>query len=146
MRLAAAVTVALFSTVALAQKTSPGDRVYVLRSEAQGTCPALDWHIVASPDGVLSGTFALPDRKMVATVAGSIVPHVKVERSGPALGGDPRIQQFRMIASEIGHKRRVANITGVIQPDGWMTAIVEGPDIACKNIRIPLLVTPSGSR
>ena len=38
-------------SIALAQETEPGDRVYVLHSEAQGTCPALDWHIVASPSG-----------------------------------------------------------------------------------------------
>jgi hypothetical protein len=144
MRLiAAAMMMALASSIALAQKTVSGDRVYVLHSEAQGTCPALDWHIVASPDGVMSGTFALPDRKMVATVSGSILPHVKVERFGPSLGGDPQIQQFRMIASEIGNHQRIANITGIIQPDGWMTALVEGPDVMCKSIRVPLFVPAS---
>jgi len=71
--LVAAVALALFTTAALAQKTAPGDKVYVLHSEAQGTCPALNWHIVASPDGVLSGKFAFPDRKMTASVSGSIV-------------------------------------------------------------------------
>src|SRR5690242_4017771 len=100
MRLVAAVTLVLFTTAALAQKNAPGDRVYVLHSEAQGTCPALDWHIVASPGGVLSGKLALPGRKMTATVSGSILPHPKVERSGPSLSGDPQVQQFRMIASE----------------------------------------------
>ena len=146
MRLVAAVTLALSTTVALAQKTAPGDKVYVLHSEAQGTCPALDWHIVASPAGVLSGTFALPDRKMVAAVSGSILPHVKAERFGRSLSGDPRIQQFRMIASETGHHQRIANITGIIQPDGWMIAVVEGPGVACKSVRVPLFVPPSGSR
>jgi hypothetical protein len=100
MRLLAAVALSLFSTVAFAQKTAPGDRVYALHSEAQGTCPALDWHIVASPDGVLTGTFGYPDRKMIAEVSGSILPHVQVERFGPSLGGDPNIQQFHMVASE----------------------------------------------
>ena len=138
MRLLAAVTLVLFTTAALAQKTAPGDRVFVLHSEAQGTCPALDWHIVASPDGVLSGTFALPDRKMTATVSGSILPHPKVERSGPSLSGDPQVQQFRMIASEIGRHQRIANITGIIQPDGWMVAAVEGKGVSCKSIKVPL--------
>jgi hypothetical protein len=142
----AAVTLALFTSIALAQKTAPGDRVYVFHSEAQGTCPALDWHIVASPDGVFSGMFALPDRKMTATVSGSILPHPKVERSGPSLSGDPQVQQFRMIASEIGRHQRIADITGIIQPDGWMIAAVEGPGVACKSIRVPLFVPPSGSR
>ena len=52
MRLLAAL--ALSTTLAVAQKTAPGDRVYVLHSEAQGSCPSMNWHMVASPDGVLS--------------------------------------------------------------------------------------------
>jgi hypothetical protein len=117
----AAAVIALSSSIALAQKTAPGDRVYVLHSQAQGTCPALDWHIVATPGGVLSGMLAWPDRKMVARVSGSIVPHVKAERSGRALGSDPQIQEFRMTASEIGHHGRIANTTGIIQPTGvWL--------------------------
>src|SRR5215471_1129530 len=143
MRLVVAVMMAFSSSIALAQKTVPGDRVYVLHSQAQGTCPALDWHIVASPDGVLSGMFEWPDRKMIATVSGSILPHVQVERFGPSLGGDPQIQQFRMIASEIGGRSRIADITGIIQPNGWMIAAVEGPGVACKAIKVPLFVPAS---
>jgi hypothetical protein len=143
MRLVAAVIMASLASSASAQKTVPGNRVYELHSQAQGTCPALDWHIVASPDGVLSGTFALPDRKMKATVAGSILPHVEPQRFGPSLGGDPRIQQFRMIASEIGSHSRIANITGIIQPDGWMIAAVEGRGVACQSIKVPLFVPAS---
>ena len=146
MRLLVAATLALSAVAAWAQEAVPDDRVYVLHSAAQGTCPALDWHIVASPDGVLSGMFALPDRKMIAAVSGSILPHVKVERFGPSLSGDPQIQQFRMIASEVGSHQRVADITGIIQPDGWMVAAVEGSGVACKSIRVPLFVAPSGSR
>jgi hypothetical protein len=108
------------STSGFAQKTAPGDRVYDLQSEAQGTCPALDWHIVASPSGVLTGMFARPDRKMIAAVSGTILPHVNAERFGRPLSGNPNIQQFSMIASEIGSHYRIANITGIIQPNGWM--------------------------
>ena len=143
MRLIAAAMVVVSSSIALAQKPAPGDRVYVLHSEAQGTCPSLDWRIVASPDGVLSGRFALPDRKMIATVSGSIVPHVKIERFGPTLGGDPQIQEFRMIASEMGGHRRIADITGIIQPNGWMIAAVEGPGVVCKSIQVPLFIPAS---
>ena len=147
MRLITAATMALFSSMALAQKTMPGDRVYVLHSEAQGTCPALDWRVVVSPAGVLSGTFALPDRKMIATFAGSILPHVKAERFGRSLGANPQIQEFRMIASETSKHQRIANITGVIQPDGWMIAAVEGPSVVCKSIKVPLFVpAPEGER
>jgi len=42
-----------------------------------------------------------------------------------------------MIASEIGRHRRLANITGIIQPDGWMIAAVEGPGVACKSVASP---------
>ena len=147
MRHLAAVALSLSSTVALAQRAAPGDRVYELHSEAQGTCPALDWHIVVSPDGVLSGTFAYPDRKMIAEVAGSILPHVQVERSGPSLGGDPNTQQFRMIATELGrHKKRMAEITGIIQRDGWMVAAVKGEGVSCKGIKVPLFAPPPGAR
>jgi hypothetical protein len=127
------------SNGAFAQKPAPGDRVYDLHSEAQGTCPELDWHIVASPNGVLSGMFARPDRKIIARVSGTILPHAKAERFGPSLGGDPSIQQFSLIATEVGHHQRIANITGIIQPNGWMIAIVEGPGVACEDIKVPLL-------
>jgi hypothetical protein len=143
LKLLAATALALSTTQAVAQKTVPGDKVYVLHSEAQGTCPALDWHIVASPDGVLTGMFARPDRQMIAVVSGSILPHVKVERFGPSLGGDPNIQQFSMIASEIGSHQRIADITGIIQPNGWIIAAVEGPGVACKDIKVPLFVPAS---
>jgi len=138
---------ALSSSIALAQKTTPGDRVYVLHSEAQGTCPTLDWRVVVSPAGVLSGTFALPDREMVAAFSGSILPHVKAERFGPSLGSNPQIQEFRMIASETSKRQRIANITGIIQPDGWMITAVEGPGVVCKSIKVPLFVpAPEGER
>ena len=143
MRLVATVMMVLSTSIALAQKPMSGDRVYDLHSEAQGTCPALDWHIVVSPDGMMSGMFAWPDRKMTAMVSGSILPHVRVERFGPSLGGDPHIQQFRMIASEIRGHNRIANITGIIQPNGWMIAAVDGPGVACKDIKVPLFVPAS---
>ena len=100
-------------------------------------------HIVASPDGVLTGMFAYPDRKMIASVSGSILPHVQVERFGPSLGGDLNIQQFRMIAAELGSHNRIADITGIIQPDGWMLAAVEGKEVSCKSIKVPLFVPPT---
>src|SRR5215469_7836757 len=143
MRLVVAVLMAFSSSIAMAQKTVPGDRVYVLHAQAQGTCPALDWHIVASSDGVMTGMFAWPDRKMIAAVSGSILPHVHVERFGPSLGGDPQIQQFRMIASELRGNHRIADITGIIEPDGWMVATVAGPGVSCKDIKVPLFVPAS---
>ena len=74
-RMLLAITVlAVLTTSALAQKTATGDRVYVLRSEAQGSCPSLDWHMVASPDGVLTGMVAWENKKVVAVFTGAITP------------------------------------------------------------------------
>ena len=68
-KLLAVTALTLSATPALAQQTAPGDRVYVLRSEAQGSCPSLDWHMVASPDGVLTGMVAWENRKVVVRQA-----------------------------------------------------------------------------
>ena len=107
---ATAAAVALSTTVALAQKTMPGDRVYDLHSERQGTCQPMNWHIVATAGGVLSGTIAWEDTKVVAGVAGTIRPLVNVERYGKPLGGNSQDRAFQMIATEDrGH--RIANIT-----------------------------------
>jgi hypothetical protein len=113
---------------------------------SQKPAQTLDWHIVESPSGVLIGTFALPDRKMKATVSGSILPHEEGQRSGASLGGDPRIRQFRMIASEMRTHNCIANVTGIIQPDGWIIAAAEDRDVACQNIRVPLFVSASSPR
>ena len=92
---ATAAAVALSTTVALGQKTLPGDRVYDLHSERQGSCQPMNWHIVATAGGVLSGTIAWDDKKVVAGVAGTIRPLVKVERYGKPLGGNSRIGHSR---------------------------------------------------
>lgn len=136
----AAAMIVLSSSIALAQETVPGDRVYVLHSKAQGTCPALDWHIVASPNGALSGMLELPDRQTVATISGSIVRNVEIERFGLSLGGDPQVQHVRMVASEVGGHHRIVDITGIILSNGWMVAEVEGPGVSCKDITAPLFV------
>ena len=83
---ATATTVALSTTLALAQKAMPGDRVYDLHSERQGSCQPMTWHIVATAGGVLSGTIAWDDMKVVAGVAGTIRPLMNLERYGKPLG------------------------------------------------------------
>ena len=100
IRLLAVTAVALSTTVALAQKTMPGDRVYDLHSERQGSCQSMSWHIVATAAGVLSGMIAWDDKKVVARVAGTITPLVKGERYGKPLGGNPQDRTFQMIATE----------------------------------------------
>jgi hypothetical protein len=118
MRLVAAAALVLSTALAFAQETAPGNRVYVLHSEAQGTCPSLNWHVMASPTGILSGMFAWDNMKMVASVAGVIDPLVPVERFGKPLGSNPQTRAFHMIATEVGGKDRIADITGTIEQNG----------------------------
>ena len=88
-----------------AQKASPGDKVYDIRSEPQGSCPATNWHIVATPAGVLSGMVAFDNMKTFAAVAGTMMQLTsKQERT------------FRMMATEIGGNRQ-ATIVGTVFPN-----------------------------
>ncbi len=140
MRLLAAAALALSIPLAFAQKAGPGDRVYELHSEAQGSCPSLNWHMVASPDGVLTGMVAWDNRKVVAMVTGTIVPLVQVERFGKPLGGNPQSRTFEGLATEVGGQHRTANISGTIEANGWLNANIRGPGLACQNIKVPLFV------
>ena len=108
MRLLAAAALALSIPLAFAQETVSGDRVYELHSEAQGSCPSLNWHMVASPDGVLTGMVAWDNQKVVTMVTGIIAPltatvdyQVAVTAAGLAAGWridditkDPTFNQF----------------------------------------------------
>jgi hypothetical protein len=140
MRLPALVALALSATPAFAQKAMPGDRVYVLHSEAQGSCPSLNWHMVASPSGVLTGMVAWDNRKVVAMVTGTIIPLVRAERFGKPLGDNPQSRTFRGIATEVGGQNRVADISGTIEQNGWLNANIDGPGVVCRNIKVPLFV------
>jgi hypothetical protein len=135
---------ALSPTLAVAQKAGPGDRVYDLHSEAQGSCPSLNWHMVASPDGVLTGTVAWDNRKVVAMITGTIMPLVNVERYAKPPSGNPRSRTFQGIASEVGGKNRTANISGTIEQNGWLSANLDGPGVVCRNIKVPLFVPAPG--
>jgi len=143
IRLLAVVVLALSTTLACAQENVPEGRVYALHSDAQGSCPSLNWHIVLSPDGVISGTLGSDNPKMVAMVAGALDPQVQVDRYANPQARNRQDRTFSMIATELGTGYRVANITGIIDPNGWLSASVIGPGVACKNIRVPLFVSPS---
>jgi hypothetical protein len=63
---------------------------------------------------------------------------VNVERYGKPLGGNSQDRAFQMIATE--HRgNRVANITGTIWHNGWLTATIQGPGMACRNIKVQWL-------
>ena len=142
MRLLAAILSLCALQPAWAQKMLPGDRLFVLHSDAAGTCPSLLWHIIVGHDGVISGLIAWDDRKTVASVAGAIVPNINVERNAtqPA---KPQPQEYEMMVTEIGGQHRNANVSGTIEPNGWMNATVEGSGVSCHNLRVPLFVPAS---
>jgi hypothetical protein len=89
---------------------------------------------------------AWDNMKVVARVAGAIDPLVRVERFGKPLGGNPQIRTFQMIATEARGKRRIANITGKIEQNGWLSANIDGSGVACQNIRVPLFVPASSGK
>src|SRR5262249_46212713 len=117
----------------------PGDKVYYRHSSAQEDCPSLSWHVVASPDGVLSGVVVSDDKKLVVTLAGIINPLVNVERGAKQNSTAPT-QTFEMMASEVGNRNRNAEVKGIIEPNGWLNANVNGYGVACQHIRVPLFV------
>jgi hypothetical protein len=122
----------------------PGDRLFVLHSDAQGTCPSMLWHIIVGQDGVISGVIAWDNRKTVAEVAGAIVPNVDVGRNAPRpTSPKPQAQKYEMMVREIGGQNRTINVTGTIEPDGWLNATTDGPGVSCHNIRVPLFVPAS---
>ena len=134
----------LSTTLAVAQKTGPGDRVYDLHSEAQGSCPSLNWHMVASPDGVLTGMVAWDNQKVVAMVTGTIMPLVQIERYGGPPSGNSQSRTFQGIATEVGGQKRIANISGTIERNGWLSANLEGSGVVCRKIKVPLFVPAPG--
>ena len=97
----------------------------------------------ASPDGVLTGMVAWENRKVVTVFTGAITPLVQVERFGKRLGGDPQSRTFGGVATEVGGQNRVANISGTVEQNGWLTANIDGPGVACRNLKVPLFVPAS---
>src|SRR5580704_14207372 len=81
--------------VASAVQQLPPGRVYVFHSTAQASCPALDWHVVLTPDGALDGIIAWNNMQSLAHASGSL--------NAPS-------RTFQMSAKEVGGRGRTANI------------------------------------
>lgn len=103
------------------------EHLYVMHSNANGTCPALDWHIHAAATGQLWGIISWNDMKSVAYATG-------------AMGQN---RTFEMNATELGGAGRKATVTGQARADGWLVADINGQDVACKSVVIPIW-RPSG--
>jgi hypothetical protein len=130
--LASALTLSgLYHPAGAANVRVPEERIYVLHSKAVGTCPSLDWHIAATPDGTLSGLIAWDNLKSIAKATGRV---------------DRQNRTFSMTAVVIGAEERKAAIDGQVRKDGWLIANVRGDHINCSAIAVPIYAGPPGSK
>lgn len=124
--IAAGLAIAATCGVAAAQNLPEG-RVYTFNSKAQGSCPALDWHVVVQSNGGLSGMISWNNMQQMARAQGTV---------------NMSARTFDMKAVEVGGQGRTAEITGTVRQDGWLVANINGPGVACKGVNIPWSVTP----
>jgi hypothetical protein len=104
------------------------NKVYILHSVAQGSCPALDWYIVAKPGGTLGGILSWNEFQDTATITGTF---------------DQQKGTFQMHVLENQNILRTATIDGTINPQtGWLTANVHGL-VVCRTIQMPWVAQPS---
>lgn len=108
----------------------PEGRIYSFHSRAQGGCPALDWHVVASGDGSLDGMIAWNDMKQMARATGKV---------------NMQSRTFQMSAKEVGGQGRTATVTGSVRQDGYLVANIKGPNVNCQNITVPWFQPPPPS-
>ena len=126
--IAAGLAIAATCGVAPAQ-TLPAGRVYTFHSTPQGSCPALDWHVVVQSNGDLSGMIAWNNMQSMARATGTV---------------NMANRTFSMNAVEVGGQGRTATVTGTVRQDGWLVANINGPGVACKGVTVPWSVTPAG--
>ena len=126
--IAAGLAIAATCGVASAQAL-PAGRVYTFHSTPQGSCPALDWHVVVQSNGDLSGMIAWNNMQSMARATGTV---------------NMANRTFSMNAVEVGGQGRTATVTGTVRQDGWLVANINGPGVACKGVTVPWSVTPAG--
>ena len=120
-KLLAAGFLAVTATCGFASaETMPQTRVYAFHSSAQGACPGLDWHVVATGNK-LNGMISWGNGQHVAKVQGTT---------------NPNGQTFEMQGVEVGGQQRTATINGSLTTDGWMVANINGPGVACKAVQV----------
>ena len=124
--IAAGLAIAATCGVASAQ-TLPAGRVYTFHSTPQGSCPALDWHVVVQSNGDLSGMIAWNNMQSMARATGTV---------------NMANRTFSMNAVEVGGQGRTATVTGTVRQDGWLVANINGPNVACTGVNIPWSVAP----
>jgi hypothetical protein len=100
----------------------PAGTVYAFHSNATGSCPVLDWHVVSGDNGALNGMVSWDGMKSMAHVSGVI-------------GSDGMI---KMSAKEYGGHGRTAVVTGDAKNDGWLLLNIKGAHLDCENIKVPI--------
>ena len=113
--------------VASAVQQLPPGRVYVFHSTAQSSCPALDWHVVLTPDGALDGVIAWNNMQSLAHASGSL---------------NAQSRTFQMTALEAGGQHRTATINGTVMQNGYLVASISAPNLNCQGITVPWFVPP----
>jgi hypothetical protein len=95
--------------------------IFAFHSERAGDCPELDWYLVVRQSGKLLGMVGWNDMTSVARLSGTI---------------DAK-KSFHMDVTAIGVTGKTGRVDGEFGRDGWITVNIKGPDVACKNIRVP---------
>ncbi len=128
----AGVAIAAAGGVASAQQQPqlPPGRIYAFHSSANGSCPALDWHIVLEAGGSLAGMISWNNMQSMAHASGSV---------------NTQTGAFQMTATEQGGQGRTATISGTVDSNtGWLVANIQGPNVRCQGVKVPWFVPYRG--
>lgn len=127
--LMAGVTLCGLSGLASAQPLPEG-RLYAFHSNAQGGCPALDWHVVVGAGNTLVGMISWNNMQSLARATGTV---------------NEQSRTFQMTATEQGGQGRTATIDGVLRDAGYLEVNIKGAHFECRNIMIRWFVnSPAG--
>jgi hypothetical protein len=119
------------ASMSMAFAQVPKGQVYALHSRAAGGCPALDWHILVEANGILAGMISWDGMKTMARATGSV---------------NMQHRTFTMIATEMGGAARRAKIDGRLRDDGWIVANIEGPNVTCNAVVVPIYSDPPAAK
>ena len=126
-RVLTVVALALAASLGVASAQVPEGRLYAFHSGAQHSCPSLDWHVVVGPNNTLSGMISWDNMKSMAHATGTV---------------NPTARTFSMHAQEVGGQGRSATIDGTVNQNGWLTANIKGPNVACTGVSVAWFTPP----
>ena len=68
-------------------QTSAKDTLYDARTQPQGSCPAMDWHVVVHPDKSVNGVIGWDNFKHIAHIATTLDGHGAFKANATEQGG-----------------------------------------------------------